>query len=265
MRSWLVVAGGALLLAAAVAAEAPATLVDHRIDALTHGRVRVADVAGTVWNGSGTLVVLPYGSRLPMLWHIDALPLLRSRLRGTFDSSRMLGADALQAPSIPQSTFDLSSDDFAVRGLALTLPAEAILRAAEAPAIVTGAGGMVEIRTDTFALRRGVFEGVFVVRWQGASLPGLRADVRLDLGDIRLEALGSGNDIKGSLTNVGGDVDIVGTLTLAVNGAVRVDARLKPRPGVDGERAKAMQGVLSMIGAPDESGGYRVGWQAPGR
>ncbi len=83
MRSWLAVAAGVLLLAMAIAAEAPASLVDRQLDAMTEGRLRVTDAAGTIWNGSGALVVLPYGARVPVDWHIDALPLLRSRLSGS--------------------------------------------------------------------------------------------------------------------------------------------------------------------------------------
>ena len=61
MRSWLVVAAAACLLAAALAVEAPAALLDRQLDTLTQGRLRVADATGTIWRGSGTLIVLPYG------------------------------------------------------------------------------------------------------------------------------------------------------------------------------------------------------------
>lgn len=258
MRAWLVVAAGALLLLTAVAVEAPAVLVDRQLDALTGGRLRIADAAGTLWNGSGALVLLPNGARIPVLWHLDALPLLRSRLSGT------LGHDPTQSAE-SQSTFDVGADDFAVRRLAVALPAEALLRASDAPVFVTGAGGTVELRSDAFAMHRGVFEGNLVVRWQGASLPGPRPEVRLALGDVRLDGTGSGGEIKGLLSNAGGDIEISGTLTLAGTGAVRLEARLKPRAGVDAERSKAIQAALSMIGAADDSGGFRVGWQASRR
>jgi hypothetical protein len=256
MRSWLVVAAAACLLAAAVVVEAPAALLDRQLDTLTHGRVRVADAAGTVWNGSGTLIVLPYVARLPVLWHIDALPLLRSRLSGT------LGPDTTE---LQQATFDLGSDDFAVRRFAVALPAEALLRAADAPAVVAAAGGTVAVRADTFAMRRGVFEGAFTARWQGASLPGPRPEVRVALGEVRLDGVGDGGEIKGALSNVGGDIEINGTLVLAATGAARAEARMRPRAGVDAERSKAIVAALSMIGSADDSGGFRVAWQAPGR
>jgi general secretion pathway protein N len=256
MRSWLAIAAGVLLLAIAVAWAAPATLVDRQLAAMSEGRLRVADAAGTLWDGFGALVVLPYGARVPLDWHIDALPLLRSRLSGS------LGHSA----SSPPSTFDVGPDDFAVRGLSMTLPAEALLRVADAPSVLGAAGGVVNLRADAFAMRHGAFEGGFVATWQNASLPGPRADLRVALGDVRLEAAGGGSEIKGLLSNTGGDIDISGTMTLGATGAgSRVNALLKPRAGIDPERAKAIQMALSMIGAASDSGGFRVVWQAPGR
>jgi general secretion pathway protein N len=256
MRSLLVVAAATCILAAAVAIEAPATLVDRQLDSLTGGRMRVADAAGTIWNGSGALILLPYAARVPVQWHIDALPLLRSRLSGT------LSRDPTE---VPQATFDLGSDDFAVRRFAIAFPAEALLRATDAPAAVAAAGGIVDLRADAFAMRRGLFEGGFTARWQGASLPGPRPEVRIALGDLRLEGMANGGEIKGALSNVAGDIEIIGTLILAATGAARVEARLKPRAGLDAERSSVITAALSMLGSADDSGGFRVAWQAPGR
>jgi hypothetical protein len=260
MRSLLVAAAAALLLAAAIAAEAPAALADRQLDSLTHGRLRVADAAGTIWNGSGALVLLPYNARIPVQWHIDALPLLHSRLSGT------LGRDLTES-SIESSaaTFDLSADDFVVRRLVIAFPAEALLRATDAPALITAAGGTVEVRADAFAMRRGAFDGGFIARWQGASLPGPRPEVRVSLGDVRLDGVGNGGEIKGALSNVGGDIEITGTVSLLATGATRAEARLKPRAGIDVERSSAITNALSLVGAKDESGAYRVAWQAPAR
>jgi len=256
MRSLLVVAAAACLLAAAVAIEAPATLVDRQLDSLTGGRMRVADAAGTIWNGSGALILLPYAARVPVQWHIDALPLLHSRLSGT------LARDT--AESSP-STFDLGSDDFALRRFAVAFPAEALLRATDAPVAVTAAGGTVDLRADGFAMRRGLFEGGFIARWQGASLPGPRPEVRIALGDIRLEGVGDGGEMKGALSNAGGDIEITGTLIVDATGAARMEARLKPRAGLDVERSSAITTALSMLGSADGAGGFRVAWQVPGR
>lgn len=256
MRSLLLVAAAACLLAAALAAEAPATLVDRQLDSLTRGRLRVADSAGTIWNGSGALVLLPYNARIPVQWHMDALPLLRSRLSGT------LGRDATDSSP---ATFDFSADDFVVKRLVIAFPAEALLRATDAPALITAAGGTVEVRADAFTMRRGVFDGGFIARWQGASLPGPRPELRVALGDARLDGVGNGGEIKGALSNVGGDIEITGTVNLAATGATRVEARLKPRAGIDAERSSTIIAALSLLGAKDDSGAFRVAWHGPAR
>jgi len=175
------------------------------------------------------------------------------------------GTLARDAAESSPSTFDLGSDDFALRRFAVALPAEALLRATDAPAAVTAAGGSVDLRADAFAMRRGLFEGGFIARWQGASLPGPRPEVRIALGDIRLEGVGNGGEMKGALSNVGGDIEIAGTLILAATGAARMETRLKPRAGLDAERSSAITAALSMLGSADGSGGFRLAWQAPGR
>jgi len=256
MRPLMIGAATACLLTAAVAVEAPATLADRQLDTLTHGRLRVADASGTIWNGSGALTLLPYAARVPVAWHIDALPLLRSRLNGT------LGADTTEAA---QARFDLSAEDFAVQRFAMALPAEALLRAGGAPAVITAAGGMVDVKVDAFAMRRGIFEGGFIARWQDASLTGPRPEIRIALGDVRLEGKGNGGEIEGVLSNTGGDIEITGTVFLAAAGAARAEARLKPRAGIDPARSNAITAALSMIGSADGSGGFRVAWQAPRR
>jgi hypothetical protein len=206
------------------------------------------------------LVLLPYSARIPVQWHLDALPLLRSRLSGT------LGRDLTESSIEPSpATFDLSGDDFVVRRLVIAFPAEALLRATDAPTLITAAGGAVEVRADAFAKRGGTFDGGFIARWQGASLPGPRPDLRVALGDVRLDGVGNGGEIKGALSNVGGDIEITGTVSLAAAGATRVEARLKPRAGIDAERSSAITTALSLLGAKDESGAYRVAWQAPAR
>ena len=256
MRPLFVVAVAACLLAAAVAMEAPATLVDRQLDTLTGGRLRVANSSGTLWNGSGALTLLPYGARVPVAWQIDVLPLLRSRLNG------MLTPGAAETA---QTSFELSGEDFAVRRLAVALPAEALLRAGGAPGFITAAGGTVDVQAHTFALRRGMFEGGFIARWQGASLVGPGSAIAIALGDMRLEAIGNGGELKGALSNTGGEIEINGTLILAVTGASRAEARLKPRGGIDPARSNAIAAALSMLGSADSSGAFRVAWQAPGR
>ena len=83
MRPWLVIGAGAILLAAALIIEAPATLLDRRVADLTDGRIRIAAATGTVWRGAGELTLLPDGVRIPIAWRLEPMPLLRGVLAGS--------------------------------------------------------------------------------------------------------------------------------------------------------------------------------------
>ena len=243
MRSLLAVAAAACLLAAALAAEAPAALVDRQLDSLTHGRLRVADAAGR----SGTAPAHWSSCRITR-----ASPCSGISMRCRFcahDLSGTLGRDLVESSTESSpATFDLSADDFAVKRLVIAFPAEALLRATDAPSLITAAGGTVEVRADAFAMRRGAFDGGFIARWQGASLPGPRPELRVALGDVRLDGVGNGGEIKGALSNVGGDIEITGTVNLAATGATRVEARLKPRAGIDAERFERDHHCIVAVG-----------------
>ena len=78
MRVALAILAGAVLLAIALAIGAPASLLDARVAAASDGRLRIADAEGTLWNGSGQLLLVPGGTRRALAWHRSAP---RDRLR----------------------------------------------------------------------------------------------------------------------------------------------------------------------------------------
>src|SRR5215831_5470916 len=84
MRTGIAVAVALVALAAALIFEAPASLLDARLAAISQGRVRIANAEGTLWRGSGDLVLSASGVRRPVSWQIDRWPLLRGELRGSF-------------------------------------------------------------------------------------------------------------------------------------------------------------------------------------
>jgi general secretion pathway protein N len=252
MRPLTAVGAGAAMLIVALVADAPATLVDGKLDAASAGRLRLAGATGTVWSGSGDLRLLPGSAAMHVAWRIDWWPLLWGEVRGTLGT----GDDAT-----PRASFTVAGSDFTLRDVAVALPADALLRAGGAPEILGRAGGVVALRADTLARRAGGFEGRANVRWTGADLRGLRPDERIALGDVRFDAAAQGKEFAGTLDNVGGDVEIVGAAALAADGSVRLDAVLRPRADIDAERAKSIISVLAVAGRPDGTGGYRIAWQ----
>src|SRR5437667_171840 len=62
---------------------APAALLDARTNTLSDGRLRIANATGTLWQGSGELVLMPAGARQAFSWRLDGWPLLRGEIRAT--------------------------------------------------------------------------------------------------------------------------------------------------------------------------------------
>ena len=102
----------------------------------------------------------------------------------------------------------------------------------------------------------------FTARWQNASLPGPRPDLRISLGDLRVDVAGSGSELPGTLANLGGDVELSGTVALSATSA-RVNAVVRSRGAIDSERGKAIDAALRVIGQPDGAGGFRLAWSTP--
>ncbi|MEP6996546.1 MAG: type II secretion system protein N [Betaproteobacteria bacterium] len=243
------------MLAAALAIEAPATLLDQRIAALSQDRVRVAAAAGSLWRGSGELTLLPDGTRIPIAWRLEPLPLLRGRLVGS------LTVDDANHPA----SFTVGQEDFSAHDFALTLPAAAVLRTAGVPDGLAVAGGTLALEVADLARRGDRLEGRVDLRWKDAALPDPRSGTRIALGEIHIAAAGSGAQIPATLTNSGGDVTISGSLVFSTRDMPRIDAKIAPRAGLPAERTEAIAAILAGIGRADGTGGYRIVWPLVGR
>jgi len=251
MKGWLAVAAGGLLLVIALALDAPAALLDARVAAATDGRVRIAGATGTLWNGMGELVLLPRGTRRLLAWHIDAASLLTGEARGTL---------ALDGSAAQSAAFAFGHGRTALRNFDADLPMDALLETAGVPAALGAAGGSVATHVDRFVRTEDALDADLSVQWKDASLPAPASGVRIGLGDISVELRGSGPEIGGLLSNRGGDVDITGRLRLDAALHPSLDAALRPRAGIERDRADAIVAALSLVGAPDGQGGYRLNW-----
>jgi hypothetical protein len=250
MRTGIAVAVAVVAFAAALILEAPASLLDGRLAAISDGRVRIAHAGGTLWRGSGDLVLPAGGARQAVTWRIEAWPLLRGELRGSFT-----GADSQRIAS-----FDAGGDKLELRDVELALPMEALLRTLGAPSLLASAGGEVTLRVDRFVRGADALDAKVALQWSNASVPGQRPDLRIALGDVRAELSGQGREVPGTIENSGGDVDLRGTFTAAANGSTRIDVGVKPRAGIARDRAAALAAALGLIGSSDGQGGYRVAW-----
>lgn len=237
-------------LALALVILAPATLVDDRVSALTGGRLRIANASGTVWSGAGDVSAPAANLRIPVAWRIERLPLLWAELRGT-----------VSEPGNPPVAFVIGRDRYDVRNVTLSLPAAMLLRALGAPAVIADAGGLIDVHVERLSKAHEALEGQIEARWLDASLPGPRPDVRIALGDVRIESTGRGGRLAGTIANTGGNVDIAGSIGVDAALEASIDALVRPRNQLDAERSNALAAALSLIGRGDGTGAYRVVWK----
>src|SRR5438128_2261550 len=93
MRTLVALIVGAIILAAAFAATAPATLLAEPLASSTQRRLSLADASGSVWHGRGQLVVTGASFATPVEWHVSPLGLAFGEIRGT------LLTDAASSPA----------------------------------------------------------------------------------------------------------------------------------------------------------------------
>ncbi|HUH93015.1 MAG TPA: type II secretion system protein N [Casimicrobiaceae bacterium] len=251
MRVLLAIAAAIALLAIALAVTAPASLVDQRLQALSGGRLRLAGASGTLWSGTGELVLLPRGTRRSVAWQLEAWPLARGELRGSV---------AIDAADAPRAEFVYGPHNVALRRLDLALPMESVLEASGVPGALVGAGGSLALHVERFVQRAEAIDADAVLQWRDASLPSPRPGVRIALGDVRLDLRGAGSEAAGALSNRGGDVEVGGRVALSSLLIPRIDLTVRPRAGLDRDRAAAIAAALSLVAAPDGQGAYRIVW-----
>jgi general secretion pathway protein N len=246
MRPALAVAAGAILLAFMLLLTAPAALLDRRIDALSAGRLRLANATGTLWQGSGEIVLLP-ATRLPLFWRAELWPLVRGEVRAA------IGFD----PDVPRSTMVVfGSDHLDLRDLEMSLPVESIVRSA-GPALPLAARGDLALRVERFLQRPDLLDAQLSLQWSNASVPAFPPDERIALGDVRVDLAGRGAVITGPVRNTGGEVEITGQAGIAAAGTLQLTATVRPRSG-ERDRAERIANALAAIGAPDGQGGYTL-------
>ena len=249
MRPALAFAAGALLLAIALLIIAPAALLDARINTLSDGRLRIANAAGTLWQGSGELVLMPAGPRQAFFWRLDAWPLLRGEIRATI---------AIAADGAQSTTIAYGRDRLEIHDLDLSLPAQSVLLAV-APRAPFAVGGSLALHVERLVQLPEVLEARLSAEWRDGSILGSLIDAPISLGDVSIALNGRGTAINCPLRNSGGDVEIDGQLDIGASGTARLEATLRPR-GSDRERADRIAVILAALGPPDGRGGYRVIW-----
>jgi hypothetical protein len=241
----LVVLCGLVLMVVAFAATAPASLVDARVRDTTHGRVRLVDTHGTVWQGQGVLAQADGRWRVPVAWTLDAFALVRGALAVT-----LVPTDTAAA----RGTIAAEPDTVQLTGVHLDLPAAAIESLWTRPP-VPRLDGLVTLDAPSFRAQGRRTDGAFDLQWQRArlSLAGFGAS----LGTVEAHARPGDGGTVVALQGRGGDILLNGTATWR-EGRATVDATLTPAATLP----PAMAAALRALGRAEPDGSVRVSWQA---
>lgn len=245
MRAAAIAVVGFGLLLAALAAFAPATLVDRRVAAATAGKLRLADAAGTVWSGAGTLTDTGNTWRLPVAWRTSPIALATGGLQ--------LALAPADGAASPRGTLDLRSGGGALRDLVVDIPAAALAVLLPARSNVA-LGGTVAFASPDFGWTGEHRSGALNARWRDARL--FAGGALADLGTVDVSLSAQDQRLTGRIGNSGGDVRIDGTFNVA-GGVASVDATVAPAPAAPPQIARA----LAILGAPDANGAVRVAWR----
>lgn len=240
---WLAVAFAGVLAAVFVlAAFAPASFADLALERATAGRMRLADSAGSVWQGEGRLVLPDLVATQPdrpgtglvlpgrVRWRVQPLPLLL----GIIDA--VLEVDGMPAPV--RVNGDLS--EWRVGAGSLALP-EIDLASLGSPWNTIRPVAGVSVRWDPLTIRAGSLEGKASIELRDAA--SAMTQIR-PLGSYRIDLAGSGRELSLALVTLTGD--------LRLEGKGRWDSRagvgFTAYAWADGPVRAQLQNLLGLIG-----------------
>ena len=249
LRFWLILL--VMLAAGAIAGAsfAPASLADRWIASATQDRLRLADADGTLWRGRGMLSDARGAWRLPIGWKVDPSALVRGALALELEP-RSDGGSAQGRVQWVSQTLDLS-------GVRLDLPVTGLVRLAS-EALPAELGGRLTVEAPSFRYEGRGGTGALDLRWERARL--VWNGVALDLGTVSARLSPSGDALRGTLANNGGDAKIDGDLA-AEGGVYAVRATITPGPTLPPDLAR----LVATLGTRDNNGAVHVQWRFAAR
>jgi general secretion pathway protein N len=182
--------------------EMPASWFAWGLNSFTHGTVRLDPIAGTMWHGTGK-VVLYYPQNTPhdlgmTEWRLNPLWLVAGCLQSNWQN--------ISPDAHINVTIRLSS------GKVELIDTEASFQARSAgafypPAALISPLGEVKLHIGRIAMDNNGMEGDADIQWQGA---GSSLTTVQPLGDYRLEITGAGKTANLKLSTVRGALELTG-------------------------------------------------------
>lgn len=242
---WLVYsAAGIFCLLLFVLATLPAYWIDWLLNRAIPDRVRIQEATGTVWNGTGNLIVHSLGQELAqtrIAWSVQPWWLMTGKLQ--------LRLNGLDSTAPQQAMLRLGYRYISIQDVNATVPAG--LAAALHPAVTLVAPtGRLQIVTDEATLTPAGVQGKLQITWlgAGAGMGGLN-----ELGDYQLLINGRGADAELSIQTLRGDVAVSaqGLWQTQGEGLVRLTGNVVP-----GSREQSLRPLLTMANTQYNNGQY---------
>ncbi len=225
---------------------APASLADRALERASGGRARLADAEGTIWQGSGRLVLVDVGAEagrrrslagvaLPgrIGWRVSRLPLLL----GQVDAA--LQVDGMAEPVRLQGSYG----DLRIGAGAIGLPALELGRLGS-PWNTLRPAGTLSLRWDNLSIKQGALEGRAQVELRDAS--SAMTPVR-PLGSYRVDVVGRSGQTELSIHTLSGPLRLQGSGSFSARTGLRFVAEASAEPP---EQAR-LDVFLGLIGRRD--------------
>ncbi len=223
----------------------PASWFAWGLHRYTQGNVRLDPIAGSLWNGTGRLVV-HYPPTTPhdfgqAEWGINPLWLFTGRVQLSLHTSH-------QDRKI-KTTLGMARNSLLLKDTEADLSA-AFVAQLYTPLSLISPQGKVRISAESLTLSPDRVDGVAALEWLGA---GSSLSSVQPLGDYRLDITGAGKNANLKLTTLRGDLELTGQGQWQLQtGQVQINGSALPRA-----RTGELESLLNMIG-PDQGGGRRA-------
>jgi general secretion pathway protein N len=243
----MAVAGGVAVVAV-LASQAPASLADLALSQLTHGRVRLADARGTIWNGGGRIVladvadgrVVPGAGAVRTVagvvvpgvfgWRLSPWPLLVGVLDARIEH------DSMKQPVL------LTGRGGELRATpgTLTLPPVALDRMGSPWNTIRPTAGLA-VAWESVTLRSGRFDGRASIELSqtASALTPVRP-----LGSYRIDVIGSGARAQVKMNTLTGPLRLDGSGTWDARAGLRFTAEAR----VDEAERGRLLPLLGLLG-----------------
>lgn len=245
MKRWWAV--GIALFVVGLVATAPAEWLGAAIARQSGSRVLLANTGGTVWRGSGFLIVKQGGQTFDIgavRWSLSPWSLFLLRLSTHME----LTGEGIQGSG---TVVALPTGTVAIDGLNLRASADG-LAAVYPPLGFFAPSGQLQAVTDSLTIDRQTVVGSASVTWQGA---GVNLTAVRPLGDYQLR-------MNGTASGLALDVATQGHGALAVNGTGTYEAsngRLTFKGRAEAlAQADALRPLLNLLGPPADDPNARA-------